>query len=63
MLDEREQVLNFARRRMAPIVDTTLAVSTRLLNKNTYEKAGWVLHMLRRDSWETTFSGLCSDVL
>lgn len=55
MLDEREQVLNFARRRMAPIVDTTLAVSTRLLNKNTYEKAGWVLHMLRHSMGDELF--------
>ena len=47
MLDERGQVIRFARRRLAPIVDTSLPVSTRLLNKNSYEKAGWVLHMLR----------------
>jgi aminopeptidase N len=49
MLDEKRQVLRFSRRRLAPIVDTTLPVSTRLLNKNSYEKAGWVLHMLRHD--------------
>ncbi len=55
MLDEREQVLTFARRRLAPIVDTTLAVSTRLLNKNTYEKAGWVLHMLRHSMGDELF--------
>jgi len=47
MLDERGQVIRFAHRRLAPIVDTSLPVSTRLLNKNSYEKAGWVLHMLR----------------
>jgi aminopeptidase N len=55
MLDEREQVLRFARRRLAPIVDTTLTVSTRLLNTNSYEKAGWVLHMLRRDLGDERF--------
>jgi len=49
MQDERGQVLRYARRRLAPIIDTTLPVSVRLLNKNTYEKAGWVLHMLRHD--------------
>jgi aminopeptidase N len=49
MLDEKRQVLEFARKRLAPIVDTTLPVSIRLLNKNAYEKAGWVLHMLRHE--------------
>ncbi len=55
MLDEKGQVLRFARHRLAPIVDTTLPVSARLLNKNSYEKAGWVLHMLRRELGEETF--------
>jgi len=55
MLDEKGQVLRFASRRLAPIVDTTLPVSTRLLNKNVYEKAGWVLHMLRHELGDEKF--------
>jgi len=55
MMDEKGQVLRFAKRRLAPIIDTTLEVSTRLLNKNTYEKAGWVLHMLRHDLGDDLF--------
>jgi len=55
MLDEKEQVLRFARRRLAPIIDTSLSVSVRLLNKNSYEKAGWVLHMLRHDMGDELF--------
>ncbi|TFH24558.1 MAG: M1 family peptidase [Bacteroidia bacterium] len=55
MLDEKGQVLRFARRRLAPIVDTTLPISARLLNKNVYEKAGWVLHMLRHDMGDEKF--------
>lgn len=55
MLDEREQVLDFARKRLAPIVDTTLPVSVKLLNKNSYEKAGWVLHMLRHELGDELF--------
>ena len=55
MLDEKGQVLRFARRRLAPIVDTTLPVSIRLLNKNSYEKGGWVLHMLRHDLGDDLF--------
>lgn len=55
MLDEKNQVLEFARLRLAPIVDTTLPVSVKLLNKNSYEKAGWVLHMLRRELGDELF--------
>jgi len=55
MQDERGQVLRFAQRRLAPIVDTTLTVSTRLLNKNSYEKGGWVLHMLRHNMGDEKF--------
>jgi aminopeptidase N len=55
MQDERGQVLRFAKRRLAPVVDTTLPVSTRLLNKNSYEKGGWVLHMLRHDMGDEKF--------
>ena len=55
MLDEKGQVLRFARRRLAPIIDTSLSVSVRLLNKNSYEKAGWVLHMLRHDMGDELF--------
>ncbi len=55
MLDEKGQVLRFARRRLAPIIDTSLSVSVRLLNKNSYEKGGWVLHMLRHDMGDELF--------
>jgi len=55
MVDEKNQVLRFARRSLAPIVDTTMPVSIRLLNNNTYEKAGWVLHMLRHELGDELF--------
>jgi aminopeptidase N len=55
LLDEREQVLRYARRRNAPVLDTTLPVSFRLLNPYSYEKAAWVLHMLRRDLGDMLF--------
>jgi aminopeptidase N len=53
--DEKEQVLRYSRRRLAPVVDTTLPVSTRLLNNNSYQKAGWVLHMLRHEMGDEMF--------
>jgi aminopeptidase N len=55
MQKERGQVIRFARRRLAPIVDTILPVSIRLLNANSYQKAGWVLHMLRHDMGDEMF--------
>ena len=55
MQDERQQVLRYSRKRFAPIVDTTLTVSVGLLNTNSYEKAGWVLHMLRREIGDEQF--------
>jgi aminopeptidase N len=55
MIDKKVQVLRFAHRRLAPIVDTTLPVSIRLLNKNSYEKACWVLHMLRHEMGDELF--------
>lgn len=55
MEDEKKQVLRFAGRRLAPIIDTSLSVSPGLLNKNTYEKGGWVLHMLRRELGDSLF--------
>jgi aminopeptidase N len=52
---EKQQVLRYARRRPAPVVDTTLPVSVRLLNPNSYQKAAWVLHMLRRELGDRLF--------
>jgi len=55
MQNERNRVIRFAHQRLAPIVDTTLPVSIRLLNRNSYQKAGWVLHMLRHEMGDDLF--------
>lgn len=47
MLEERNAVLAYARRRPAPVVDTTVTDYNQLLNPNSYQKGGWALHMLR----------------
>ena len=57
MEEEREQVIAYARRSRKPVVDTTVTDYNRLLNPNSYQKGGWVLHMLRHrlgddDFWE-----------
>jgi aminopeptidase N len=53
---DRATVLRFEKRRFTPVVDTTLTTDyTTLLNRNAYEKGGWVLHMLRRKVGDTHF--------
>jgi len=39
----------------SPIVDTTITDLNRLLSANTYQKGGWVLHMLRRKIGDDAF--------
>lgn len=55
MTEDRGDVIQYAKRRMAPIVDTTVSNLNALLNTNSYQKGGWVLHMLRREVGEEAF--------
>jgi aminopeptidase N len=53
---DRETVLNFEKTRKTPVVDTTVHGNYMvLLNANSYQKGGWVLHMLRRKLGETAY--------
>lgn len=53
---DRTKVIAFEKRRFTPIVDTsTKGDYMQLLNANSYEKGGWVLHMLRRTLGDATF--------
>lgn len=46
---DRETVFDFEKKRKTPVVDTTVHNNYMvLLNANSYQKGGWVLHMLRR---------------
>jgi aminopeptidase N len=46
---DRSKLIAFEKHRMTPVVDTTIKGDyMQLLNPNSYEKGGWVLHMLRR---------------
>ncbi|MEO6148594.1 MAG: M1 family metallopeptidase [Mucilaginibacter sp.] len=56
MLVDKRAVIAFERRRHTPVVDTTHVTDYMdLLNDNSYEKASWVLHMLRHQLGDTTF--------
>ena len=54
MQDDRERVIAYSRQSRKPIVDS-ISPYNELLNINSYEKAGWVLHMLRRQLGDTIF--------
>ncbi|PWV51669.1 M1 family metallopeptidase [Chitinophaga sp. S165] len=54
--DDRKKVIAFEKKRNTPIIDTTAEGNyTQLLNANSYQKGGWVLHMLRRQVGDSDF--------
>lgn len=56
MADQRKKILDFESKRLTPVVDTTVKDDyMQLLNANSYEKGGWVLHMLRRKIGDDAF--------
>jgi aminopeptidase N len=55
MLQTRQQVLDFYKTNQRPVVDTTITDINRVLSVNTYQKAGWVLHMLRHEIGDSVF--------
>ena len=56
MIKDRATVIAFEKRRMTPVVDTTVKNNYMvLLNANSYQKGGWVLHMLRRKLGDESF--------
>ena len=53
---DRKKVIGFEKTRFTPVVDTSIKQDyMQLLNPNSYEKGGWVLHMLRRRIGDTLF--------
>lgn len=52
---DRVQVVEYLRKSKRPIVDTTLVKPDDVLSTNTYQKASWVLHMLRNQLGDSAF--------
>ena len=52
---DREQVIKYYLKNPAPIIDTTITDINKVLSTNTYQKAGWVLHMLRHKIGDDNF--------
>ncbi len=55
LIKDREQVIRFAKRKLTPVIDTTIVNYNGLLNTNTYQKAGWFLHMLHETLSDSIF--------
>lgn len=56
MRADRKKVIAFARIRQTAVVDTGVKANyMQLLNPNSYQKGGWVLHMLRRRLSDSIF--------
>lgn len=54
MQAERELVLDWVKQNKRPVVDSTHNYMS-LLNANSYQKGGWILHMLRRELGDSIF--------
>lgn len=52
---DRKKVVNFEKRYPNPVVDTDYKDLMDLLNPNSYQKGGWVLHMLRTEIGDVLF--------
>jgi len=55
MNEDRVKAIKFSKKNNSPIVDTSITDYLKLLSPNTYEKAGWVLHMLRKELGDDLF--------
>jgi aminopeptidase N len=55
MKENRTRIIEFSRKNSAPIVDTTIVDINNVLSTNTYQKAAWVLHMLRAKVGDESF--------
>jgi aminopeptidase N len=53
---DRRKVIRFESERLTPVIDSAVKDNyVQLLNANSYEKGGWVLHMLRRKLGDSLF--------
>lgn len=54
MQNDREEIIDFVKYNRKPVVDS-ISSNMQLLNTNSYQKGGWVLHMLRRQLGDSVF--------
>jgi aminopeptidase N len=52
---DRKQIIDYYSKNPSPIVDPSITDPMKILSTNTYQKGGWVLHMLRHKLGDETF--------
>lgn len=52
---DRTQVIAFSKQKISPVVDSSTTNYVELLNANSYQKGGWILHMLRKQLGDAVF--------
>jgi aminopeptidase N len=55
LIKDRERVIRFANKKLAPVIDTTIVNYNFLLNANSYQKASWFLYMLQEKVGDSIF--------
>ncbi len=55
MIEDREQIIAYSKKVSRPIVYSSFVDPMELLNANSYQKGGWVLHMLRTMIGDSAF--------
>lgn len=54
-IQQREAVISYSKQELVPLVNPAITDYMRVLSTNTYQKGGWVLHMLRKKLGDETF--------
>jgi aminopeptidase N len=54
-VEDRMQVIAFSKQKVGPVIDSSTTNYLDLLNAYSYQKGGWVLHMLRKQLGDSTF--------
>lgn len=52
---DRTQIIDYFKKNKAPVIDTSITDLNKILNTNSYQKGGWVLHMLRTEIGDEAF--------
>lgn len=53
--EDRAQAIAFSKQKTGPVVDSSTKNYLELLNANSYQKGGWVLHMLHKQTGDSVF--------
>ena len=55
LIQDRKEVIEYYGENPSPVVDTSIKDPKKVLNRNTYQKGGWVLNMLRHKLGDEVF--------